>query len=116
MFPLAAAQVPGPQACAQALLTFSVAQKTLVPLPMERERAFSKVHAQEHHIPVIAGPSEVQCCVSGSAPVSSSKGFDISDLMSSSTASCFKNNGYTTVIARGWRSYGEVDKNGCSYL
>ena len=54
MFPLAAAQVPGPQACVQALLTSSVAQKTLVPLPKERERAFSKVHAQEHHIPVIA--------------------------------------------------------------
>ena len=36
--------------------------------------------------------------------------------MSSSTASCFKNNGYTTVIARGWYSYGEVDKDGCSSL
>ncbi len=54
MFPSVAAQVTGPQACAQALLISSVAQKALVPLPMEREHAFSKVHAQEHHIPVIA--------------------------------------------------------------
>ena len=61
------------------------------------------------------GPTEVQCCVTGSV-VTAGKGFDISDLMTSTSASCFKNSGYTTVVARAWHSTGTIDTNGCSSL
>ena len=50
-------------------------------------------------------------------PVSNSgKGFDISQPMSTSTATCMKNAGYTTMIARAWCSYGAVDTAACTSL
>ena len=54
MSTLAAAQAPGPQACAQALLIYSVAPKTLVPLLMDKERACRLVLALEHRIQATA--------------------------------------------------------------
>jgi len=54
MLMLAAALAPGPRAYAQVVLTFSVAQRTLVPLLMDQERASRQVHAREHHIPATA--------------------------------------------------------------
>ena len=50
-------------------------------------------------------------------PVSNSgKGFDISQPMSTSTATCMKNSGYTTMLARGWKSNGTVDTGACTSL
>ncbi len=50
-------------------------------------------------------------------PVSNSgKGFDISQPMSSSTATCMKNDGYTTMIARAWHSSGTIDTGACTSL
>jgi len=46
----------------------------------------------------------------------SSKGVDISALLSSSSASCLKSSGYETIIPRGFRSTGVVDTNGCTSL
>ena len=46
----------------------------------------------------------------------SGKGFDISQAMSTSIASCLKSNGYTTALVRAYCSYGAVDSNACTSL
>ena len=43
-------------------------------------------------------------------------GVDVSQLFSTSTYQCMKNNGYSFVIIRGWYSFGAVDKNVVSNL
>ena len=43
-------------------------------------------------------------------------GFDISQPMSTTTATCMKNSGYTTMIARAWTSTGKVDTSVCTSL
>jgi hypothetical protein len=62
-----------------------------------------------------AGPSEVQCCITG-APTSAQYGFDISDPLTSSAASCFLNSGMSFIVVRGYRSSGVVDTNVCNSL
>jgi hypothetical protein len=43
------------------------------------------------------GPSDLQCCVSGTPPVTNSfYGVDVSAAVSSSTFSCLKSNGFGT--------------------
>ena len=50
-------------------------------------------------------------------PVSNSgKGFDISSPMSTTTATCMKNAGYTTIIPRAWHSSGTIDTGACTSL
>jgi len=49
MLMLAAALAPRPQVCAQADQTYSVAQRTLVQLLMDQERACRQLHVQGHH-------------------------------------------------------------------
>ena len=46
----------------------------------------------------------------------STLGLDISQLFSASTHECFKKNGYSFVIARGYCSYGGVDHNAVQSL
>jgi len=60
------------------------------------------------------GPSDIKCCVQGGS--SGSYGVDISVAASTSTMSCFKSNGYSFVVPRGYRSSGSVDTNVCSNL
>ena len=60
------------------------------------------------------GPSDLQCCVTGSS--SAQYGADISSTMSSSAASCFKSDGKTFVIPRGYKSTGAVDTQVCTTL
>ena len=43
-------------------------------------------------------------------------GVDVSSPMSATSATCLKNNGYTTVIARAWTSLGSVDTAACGTL
>ena len=61
-----------------------------------------------------SGPSDLQCCVTGST--SGQYGVDVSEVISSSSASCFKNAGLHFVIPRGYRSTGSVDPNVCTSL
>jgi hypothetical protein len=61
------------------------------------------------------GPSDLQCCVSGT-PSSSQYGIDISSTVSSSSASCFVNSGYSFVIPRGYQSTGNVDTQVCTSI
>ena len=49
-------------------------------------------------------------------PSNSGKGFDISAPMSTTTATCMKNAGYTTIIARAWHSSGTIDTGACTSL
>ena len=44
------------------------------------------------------------------------KGFDLSTLLTASAASCLRSSGYSYVVPRGYRSTGEVDQNVCSSL
>lgn len=60
------------------------------------------------------GPSDLQCCV-GSSPSSSSYGIDVSQSMSSSTASCLAGT-YSFIIPRGFKSTGSVDSAVCTTL
>ena len=43
-------------------------------------------------------------------------GFDISTLLTSSTASCLLSSGYTYGVVRGYKSSGSVDSNVCGSL
>jgi len=49
-------------------------------------------------------------------PSDSTLGVDISQALSSSTASCFANNGVSYIVARGYRSSGQVDSACCGTL
>jgi hypothetical protein len=64
------------------------------------------------------GPSEVQCCVSGTppAPTNSDYGLDVSDPVSPSTASCFVSSGKSFIIPRGYHSTGSVDTAVCTSI
>ena len=44
------------------------------------------------------------------------RGVDVSTAMSTSSASCLLSSGYTTVIARAWKSSGTVDTASCTTL
>lgn len=60
------------------------------------------------------GPSDMQCCVK-----SSSKGYfgvDVSTVLTTSAASCFKSSGASYVVPRGYRSSGSVDTQVCNSL
>jgi hypothetical protein len=62
------------------------------------------------------GPSDLQCCVGSSpTPSSSSYGIDVSQSMSSSTASCLAGT-YSFIIPRGFKSTGAVDTAVCTTL
>ena len=61
------------------------------------------------------GPTDLQCCVTG-APSSSKTGFDISTTLSSSSASCLVNSGYSFAIPRGYKSTGAVDTAVCTSI
>ncbi|RYG66445.1 hypothetical protein EON64_09730, partial [archaeon] len=61
-----------------------------------------------------SGPSDLQCCVTGSS--TGQYGVDISTVISSSSASCFKSAGLHFVIPRGYRSNGSLDPNVCTSL
>lgn len=70
------------------------------------------------------GPSDIQCCVGGgpvpnptpTPPGRDSIGVDISQALSSSTASCFKSSGVTFIVPRGYKSTGSVDSAACGSL
>lgn len=67
------------------------------------------------------GPGDLQCCVGGSPPVpptptSTQYGIDISQALSSSTASCLVSNGNSFVIPRGFCSDGTLDSKICNSL
>jgi hypothetical protein len=57
----------------------------------------------------------LQCCVTGT-PTSSSYGYDISQSMGSSTASCLASSGFTFAIPRGYKSTGAVDTAVCTSI
>jgi hypothetical protein len=59
------------------------------------------------------GPSDLQCCVTDPTPVTGHFGVDVSVLITTSIASCFKSSGIEYVIPRGYRSNGQVDTNAC---
>jgi hypothetical protein len=61
-----------------------------------------------------SGPSDLQCCVTGTT--SGQYGIDISQSMSSSTASCMASSGVSFVIPRGYKSTGAVDSSVCTSL
>lgn len=61
-----------------------------------------------------SGPSDLQCCVTGSS--TASYGVDVSTTITSSAASCFKSNGISYVVPRGYKSTGAVDTQVCSSL
>jgi hypothetical protein len=61
------------------------------------------------------GPSDLQCCVSGS-PTTSTYGIDVSTSMSSSSASCLVSSGFSFVIPRGYKSTGAVDTAVCTTI
>lgn len=60
------------------------------------------------------GPSDIKCCVSGGG--SGVYGVDISSAQSTSTMSCFKSNGFSFIVPRGYRSSGSLDSNVCTNL
>mmetsp|Transcript_205 Transcript_205/g.415 ORF Transcript_205/g.415 Transcript_205/m.415 type:complete len:333 (-) Transcript_205:299-1297(-) len=65
-----------------------------------------------------AGPSDMQCCVSGPPPPNPSAsdyGVDVSQVISSSTASCLAGSN-SFVIPRGFKSTGTVDSNVCTSI
>ena len=68
------------------------------------------------------GPSDLKCCVGGSPDPdptpsgSSTMGVDISQPLSSSTASCFASNGVSFIVPRGYTSTGHVDSAACTSL
>jgi hypothetical protein len=59
-----------------------------------------------------SGPSDLQCCVTGST--TAEYGYDVSTLISSSAASCFSSSGIKYVVPRGYQSNGAVDANVCN--
>jgi hypothetical protein len=62
------------------------------------------------------GPTDMQCCVTGDVPTTSTLGYDICDSMSSTTAACFKSAGYSFAVPRGYRSTGAVDTAVCTSI
>ena len=67
------------------------------------------------------GPSDLQCCVTGGpgptpTPTSSQYGVDVSQTISSSTASCFHSSSISFVIPRGYKSTGAVDTAVCTSI
>lgn len=59
------------------------------------------------------GPSDLQCCVT--TTTATTYGIDVSDVVSSTAASCFVST-YKFIIPRGYRSSGSVDPNICTSL
>lgn len=61
------------------------------------------------------GPSDLQCCVKA-IPTNGQYGVDFSSAITSTQATCLKNEGITYVIPRGFRSTGTVDTNVCNSI
>ncbi len=61
------------------------------------------------------GPSDLQCCVI-TTPTNGQYGVDFSSAITSTQATCMKNEGITYVIPRGFRSTGTVDTNVCNSI
>lgn len=73
------------------------------------------------------GPSDMQCCVGfetddkiwnndDTPPTGAVYGVDVSETVSTSTASCLKSAGVSMVIARAFHSTGTIDTSACSTL
>lgn len=61
------------------------------------------------------GPSDLKCCV-GDDPSNASYGVDVSAAIDETAANCFKSNGVSFVVPRGYKSTGAVDANVCTSL
>lgn len=79
--------------------------------------ALSEVAKRSDTIGLSAGITDVPLNETSSKEASSStKGFDVSTLISSSSASCFNSNGWSYVVTRAFHSSGTVDSNACPSL